>query len=437
MAQLSVRDRFKKAWNAFTAKDAEPSVEFTNPAIMGMSSSVRMDRKHLRMGTERTIIASIYNRIALDVASVSIVHARVDQNGNYLSRINSRMGDCFGLSANLDQTSAMFIKDLVLSMFDEGVVAMVPVDTDIDITQSDSFDILSLRTGRITQWMPSHVRVEVYNERTGKHEELTLPKASVGIVENPFYDVMNEPNSSLQRLRYKLSLLDATDDKQNSEKLNLIIQLPYSLKSTSKRNQAEERRKEIEMQLVDSKYGIAYIDSTEKVTQLGHSIENKLLEQIEYLTNQVYAQLGMPVEVFNGTANQETMLNYYNRTLEPILNAITGEARRKFLTKTARTQGQSILYFMDPFKLVPVDQLADSAEKLTRNEILSSNEVRGILGYQPSDKQRADDLVNKNINPIADDPNNQNGNQMSLQSDLADLKQFDAELSSLEAQLRG
>lgn len=439
-------------------------MEYSMGPTYGMTSTIREDRSRLRIGSERTILASIYNRIAIDVAAVSLVHARVDQNGKFQERIQSELASCLSLSANIDQTAREFIMDAVLSMFDEGVVALVPVDTTIDITSSGAFDILSLRTGKITQWMPEHIRAEVYNERTGRREELTLPKSSVCIVENPLYQVMNEPNSNLQRLKYKLSLLDATDDKQNSDKLNLIIQLPYTIKSSSKMEQAEQRRKQIEMQLVDSKYGIAYIDGTEKVTQLGHPIENKLLEEIQYLTDQLYAQLGMTPEVFNGTADERVMLNYYNRTLEPILAAITDEMKRKFLTKTARTQGQSIVYIRDPFRLAPAEQLAEIAERFTRNEIVTSNEFRAILGFEPSTEPRADQLLNKNINPVADDPMyqqqmglvdagseviDQNGNALAEQTGevdidsmtdeekqqyLAQLEAFQEELDELERQ---
>lgn len=404
MANPTVRERIKKAWNAFVAKDQTPAPEQFFGPTGGMTTTTRLDRTRLRMGSERTILASIYNRIAIDVASIELVHARVDQNENFVERIRSEFAECLSLQANLDQTAQAFRMDLVLSMLDEGVVAVVPVDTSVDPTMIGSFDILSLRVGKITQWLPEHVRVDVYNERNGRREELTLPKTAVAIIENPFYQVMNEPNSNLQRLKYKLALLDATDEKQNSDKLNLIIQLPYVIKGKTREDQAKDRLKQIEMQLVDSKYGIAYVDSAEKITQLGHPIENRLLDEIEYFTNQLYAQLGLTPSVFDGTADERTMLNYYNRCLEPILAEITSEFRRKFLSKTARTQGQSILYFRDTFKLTPTDQLAEMAEKFTRNEIVTSNEFRAILGYQPSDDPRADQLLNKNINPVADDP---------------------------------
>lgn len=405
MPNPTIRERFNNAWNAFVAKDRKGDANYITSPSMGYTTTVREDRTRLRIGAERSIIASIYNRIAVDVAAINLQHARVDQNGKYLSPVNSELNNCLRLSANIDQTAREFMIDAVLSLIDEGVVAVVPVDTTVSITNSGSYDILSLRTGRITQWHPEHIRCEVYNDRTGRKEELTLPKSVVAIVENPFYEVMNKPNSTLQRLKYKLALLDATDDKQNSSKLNLIIQLPYSIKGKAREEKAAQRRQEIEMQLVESKHGIAYLDATEKIVQLGHPIENNLLEEIQYLTDQLYAQLGLTPAVFNGTASELEMIQYYNRTLEPILAAFVDEFNRKFLTKTARTQGQSITYFRDPFKLAPVDQLAEIAERFTRNEIVSSNEFRAVLGFQPVDDQRADQLLNKNINPVADDPN--------------------------------
>ena len=365
-----------------------------------MTSSTRLDRTPLRIGTERSIIASIYSRIAIDVSSIEIRHSRVDQNGRFIDVIKSDLNECLEVSANKDQTSRAFFMDVVLSMFDEGTVAIVPVDTTLDITKTTSYDIQSMRTGKVVQWMPDMVRVEVYNDRSGRREEITLPKSKVCIIENPLYEVMNKPNSTLQRLRHKLALLDATDDKQNSDKLNMIIQLPYTIKSKTRFDQAEERRKQVEMQLTDGKYGIAYIDGTEKVIQLGHPIENRLMEQITTLTDQLYAQLGLTSKVFDGTASDQEMLNYNNRTVEPIVAAIVDEMRRKFLTKTARTQGQSISYFRDPFSLVTITNFADIVDKLSRNEVLNSNEVRGILGFRPVDSQRAEALLNKNINPV-------------------------------------
>ena len=403
---MKFADRLSHAWNAFTMNDTQRnqtkiySKAFTN----GMTSSVRLEKTPLRIGTERTILASIYNRIAIDVATIEIRHARVDQNGRFQEEISSNLNECLSVSANKDQTARAFLMDVVLSMFDEGDVAIVPVDTTFDVTKTNSYDIQSIRTGKVRQWMPDHVRLEVYNDKTGQREEITLPKSKVCLIENPLYQVMNEPNSTLQRLKHKLALLDATDDKQNSDKLNMIIQLPYTIKSESRMEQAEKRRKQVEMQLTDSKYGVAYIDGTEKIVQLGHPIESRLIEQITYFTDQLYSQLGLTPAVFNGTANPQEMLNYNNRTIEPIVGAIVDEMHRKFLTKTARTQGQAIVYFRAPFSLVTIDNLADMAEKFTRNEILNSNEVRAVLGYRPVDTPRAEELLNKNINPVANDP---------------------------------
>lgn len=391
-------DRLAHAWNAFKAKETNTELAY-GPRMSGVSSSYRQDRTPLRIGTERSIIASIYNRIAIDVAAVEIRHARVDQNGRFQEEINSNLNECLSLSSNKDQTARAFFMDAVLSLFDEGVISIVPIDTTLDITRTNSYDIQSMRVGKILQWMPDHVRTEVYNDRTGQREELVLEKSKICIIENPLYQVMNEPNSTLQRLRQQLALLDATDEKQNSNKLNMIIQLPYTIKSQTRLDQAEERRKQLEMQLAESKYGIAYIDSTEKITQIGRPLETRLIEQIEYFTNQLYAQLGLTPEVFNGTADERVMLNYNNRTIEPIVGAIADEMCRKFLTKTARTQGQAIVYFRNPFSLVTMDTLADMADKFTRNEVLSSNEFRAQLGFKPVDSARADDLLNKNINP--------------------------------------
>ncbi len=407
MPNPTIRERFSKAWNAFRAKEKRGDAEYITSPSMGYTTTYREDKTRLRLGSERTIIASIYNRIAVDVAAINLQHCRVDRNGKYLEPIESELNQCLRLSANIDQTAREFMIDGVLSLLDEGQIAVVPVDTTTDITNNNSYDILSLRVGRITQWHPEHVRIDLYNDRTGRHEEITLPKAVVAIIENPFYEVMNKPNSTLFRLRTKLALLDATDDKQNSDKLNIIIQMPYGLKGTNREDRAKKRIKEVEAQLVDSKYGIAYMDATEKIVQLGHPIENKLLEQIEYLTNQLYAQLGLTPAVFDGTADEKEMIQYYNRTLEPILAAFVDEFNRKFLTRTARSQGQAISYFRDPFRLAPVETLAAIADSFTANEIVSSNEFRAVLGFQPSDDPRADALINKNINPIADDPTQQ------------------------------
>lgn len=407
MPNPTIRERFSNAWNAFVAKEKRQDAEydaFKNNSL-GYLNTQREDKTRLRIGSERTIVASIYNRIAVDVAAINLQHSRVDQNGKYLEPINSELNQCLRLSANIDQTAREFMTDAVLSLLDEGLVAVVPVDTSVGILDNNSYDILSIRTGRIVQWYPEHVRIDCYNDRNGRHEEITLPKSVVAIVENPFYEVMNKPNSTLQRLKNKLALLDATDAKQNSNKLNIIIQMPYGLKGKNREERAKERIKDIEMQLVDSKYGIAYMDATEKIVQLGHPIENKLLEEIQYLTEQLYAQLGLTPAVFDGTANEQEMLNYYNRTLEPILAAFIDEFNRKFLTRTARTQGQAINYFRDPFRLAPVEKLAAIADSFTANEIVSANEFRAVLGFQPVDDARADALLNKNINPLKDDPN--------------------------------
>ena len=399
---MKFTDRLAHAWNAFRLNDSNTIFDSSRNVnyIAAMSSSDRLDRNPIRIGTERSILASIYNRIAIDVAAIEIRHARVDQNRQFLEEIPSNLNDCLAVSANKDQTARAFFMDVTLSLFEEGNIAIVAVDTDIDYTRSNSYDIMSMRVGKVKQWYPDDVQVEVYNDNTGRREEITLPKSKVALIENPLYQVMNEPNSTLQRLKHKLALLDATDDKQNSDKLNMIIQLPYVVKSKTKMEQADERLKQVEMQLTESKYGIAYMDSTEKIVQLGHPIENNLIEQIEYFTNQLYAQLGLTPEVFNGTADERAMLNYNNRTIEPIVSSIVDEMHRKFLTKTARTQGQAIIYFRNPFSLVTVDNLAEMADKFTRNEILNSNEFRGLLGYKPVDTQRANELLNKNINPV-------------------------------------
>lgn len=450
MPNPTIRERFSKAWNAFRAKEKRGDAEYITSPSMGYTTTYREDKTRLRIGSERTIIASIYNRIAVDVAAINLQHCRVDSNGKYLEPIDSELNQCLRLSANIDQTAREFMVDGVLSLLDEGQIAVVPVDTTTDITKNNSYDILSLRVGKITQWHPEHVRVELYNDRNGRHEEITLPKAVVAIIENPFYEVMNKPNSTLFRLRAKLALLDATDDKQNSDKLNLIIQMPYGLKGKNREDRAKERIKDVEMQLVDSKYGIAYLDATEKVIQLGHPIENKLLEEIEYLTNQLYAQLGLTPSVFDGTADEKEMIQYYNRTLEPILAAFVDEFNRKFLTRTARSQGQAISYFRDPFRLAPVETLAAIADSFTANEIVSSNEFRAIIGFQPSQDPRADALLNKNINPIADDPNqgipmaegideggtNQNPEHIDVSSlSLEEAEDYLRQLDELEKQL--
>lgn len=386
-------DRLKNAWNAFMNRD--PPLEYRD---IGMLSTYRPDRIRLTKGHERSIITSVFNRIAVDCAAITIQHVRLDENGRYKELMKSGLNYCLNTEANVDQTGRALIQDAVMSMFDEGCIAIVPVDTTFNPLITDAYDIKSLRVGKIIQWHPNHVRVRLYNERTGLFEEVTLLKSMTAIVENPLYAIMNEPNSTLQRLIRKLNLLDVIDEQSGSGKLDLIIQLPYVVKTEARRAQAEERRKNIEMQLANTKYGIAYTDSTEHITQLNRSVDNNLMGQIEYLTNMLYSQLGITKEILEGTANEQVMLNYYSRTIEPIVAAITGEMIRKYLTKTARSQGQSIVFFRDPFKLVPVNQIADIADKFTRNEIMSSNEIRQIVGMKPVDNEQADELRNKNLN---------------------------------------
>lgn len=388
--EFDIATRLKHAYNAFMKR--APAW-----APSGSSYSVKPDRPRLSRGNGRSIITTIYNRIAIDVAAIDIKHCRLDENRRYIEDVQSGLNECLSIEANIDQTGSAFIQDIVLSMLDEGVVAIVPVDTSLNPNITSSYDILSMRVGKITEWWPKDVRVELYNDSTGLKQEIILPKRQVGIVENPFYAICNERNSTLQRLKRKLSLLDITDEQTASGKLDLIIQLPYVVKTEARREQADRRRKDLEEQLSGSKYGIAYADGTEKITQLNRSLENNLLKQIEYLTEEVYSQFGITKEVLNGTADEKTMLNYNNRTIEPIVSAITEELRRKFLTKTARTQGQSITYFRDPFKLVPVNDIAEIADKFTRNEIMTSNEIRQIIGMKPSNDPKADQLVNSNI----------------------------------------
>lgn len=389
---MGLMDRIQRGWNAFRNRD--PTSHYKD---IGYSYSIRPDRVRFTRGNERSIITSIYNRIAMDVAAVDIKHCRLDDNDRYISEIDSGLNSCLNLEANIDQTGRAFKQDIVMSMFDEGCVAIVPVDTSVDPNITNSYDIQSLRTGKILEWYPEHIKVRVYNEKKGKKEEIILPKRIVGIIENPLYAVINEPNSTMQRLIRKLSLLDITDEQTASGKLDLIIQLPYIIKTDARRQQAEQRRKDIEMQLSGSKYGIAYTDGTEKITQLNRSLENNLLKQIESLTATLYSQLGITQSILDGTADEKTMLNYNNRTVEPIVSAIVDEMKRKFLTKTARSQKQSILSFKDPFKLVPVNDIAEIADKFTRNEILTSNELRQIIGMKPSDDPKADMLLNSNI----------------------------------------
>ena len=386
-------ERFKKSWNAFVGNQ-EQVIQYRD---IGTSYSYRPDRIRLTRGNDRSIVTSVFNRISIDCASISIRHVRLDENDRYLEDVDSGLNNCLTIEANADQTGRAFIMDTVMSMFDEGCVALVPVDTDVDPDVTDSYKILSMRTGKILEWFPAHVKVRVYNEQTGQKEDIILQKRSVGIIENPLYAIMNEPNSTMQRLIRKLALLDVTDEKTASGKLDLIIQLPYIIKTDTRRAQAEERRKDIEMQLSESAHGIAYIDGTEKVTQLNRPVENNLMKQIEYLTGILYSQLGITQAILDGTADDKTMLNYYTRTVEPIVSAISDELKRKFLTKTARSQGQSILYFRDPFKLVPVNDIAEIADKFTRNEIMTSNEIRQIVGMRPSTDPKADELRNSNI----------------------------------------
>jgi hypothetical protein len=394
----SFTSRLKHAWNAFFNKD--PTDYYKN---VGTSYTYRPDRPRLTRGNERSIVTSVYNRIALDASSVSIQHVRLDENNRFLSVIDSGLNSCLTVEANLDQTGRAFIQDIVMSMLDEGSVAIVPVDTTFNPEITGSYDILSMRTGQILEWYPSHVKVRVYNEKTGRKEDIVVPKSTVGIVENPLYAVINEPNSTMQRLIRKLNLLDVVDEQSSSGKLDLIIQLPYVIKTDARRQQAEKRRQDIADQLAGSKYGIAYTDGTERITQLNRPVENNLMKQIEYLTSMLYSQLGITQSILDGTADDKTMLNYYNRTIEPILSAIVDEMKRKFLTKTARSQLQSISFFRDPFKLVPVSDISEIADKFTRNEIMTSNEIRQIIGMKPSDDPKADELRNKNLSQPKDD----------------------------------
>ena len=434
-------DRLQHGWNAFMNKDPTRGYYDTGPGY-----SYRPDRPRLTRGNERTIVTSIFNRIALDVAALNITHCKVDENGRYVSSIDSSLNNCLNLEANLDQTGRAFIQDVVISMFDEGCVAVVPVDTSIDPEISGSYNVESMRTGKILEWYPKHVKVRVYNENTGIKEDIKLPKSSVSIIENPLFAVVNEPNSTLQRLMRKLALLDVVDEQTSAGKLDMIIQLPYTIKSEARRTQAEARRKDIEMQLTNTKYGIAYVDATEKITQLNRPLENNLMKQIEYLTNMLYSQLGITQTILDGTADEQTLLNYHSRTIEPIASAIVDEMKRKFLTKTARTQKQTITFFRDPFKLVPVNNIADIADKFTRNEVLTSNEIRQIIGFKPSSDPKADELRNSNLNHP-----DENGNQGQKQGQglpeqlnqgngeyeqaMGDLDELDAQLDDLESSL--
>ena len=390
--ELNIGSRLKKAWNAFTNRDPTGGYKSVGPGY-----SLSPSRPRLSRGNEKSIVNAVLTRIAMDAAAIDIKHCRLDKNGRYLEEVDSPLNDCFNLSANIDQTGRAFKLDVYLSLLDEGCIALIPIDTTDNPDDTNSYDINSMRTGKILDWYPRHVRVLAYNDRTGEKEELVMPKSQVAIIENPAYSVMNEPNSTMQRLKKKLSLLDATDEQSASGQPDLIIQLPYAVKGELRRQQAEERRKDIEDQLMNGKYGIAWTDGTEKITQLNRSVENNLMKQIEYLTNLFYSQLGVTQSVMDGTADEKTMLNYNNRTIEPLVAAVVDEVKRKFLTKTARTKGQSISYFTDPFKLVPVDNIAEIADKFTRNEIMTSNEIRQIIGMKPSDDPKADRLINSNI----------------------------------------
>ena len=390
---MKFTDRIKHSWNAFLNRD--PTYNYRD--LGGPSYGYRPDRMRFTRGNERSIVTSVYNRIALDAASIDIMHVQLDKDGRFESIRESALNECLTKNANIDQTGRAFIQDVVMSMLDEGCVAIVPVDTTINPNISNSYEINTVRTAKIVEWYPTHVKVNLYNDRTGRKEDLILPKKTVAIIENPLYAVINEPNSTMQRLIRKLNLLDVIDEQSGSGKLDLIIQLPYVIKTDARRQQAEQRRKDIEMQLSGSKYGIAYTDGTERITQLNRSVDNNLMKQIEYLTSMLYSQLGITQAILDGSADDKTMLNYYNRTIEPIVSSIVDEIQRKFLTKTAITQKQAILYFRDPFRLVPVNEIAEIADKFTRNEIMTSNEIRQIVGMKPSKDPNADELRNKNL----------------------------------------
>lgn len=419
--EMSFGSRLKHAWNAFTG-----NVQI-NYRDLGMSYSYRADRPRLTRGNERSIVTSVYNRIALDVAALNFQHIRLDENGRFLSVIEDGLNNCLTLEANIDQTARSFIQDVVISMFDEGSVAIVPVDTTTDPNVSGSYDIQTMRVGQILNWYPQYIRVRLYNEQTGKKEDIEVPKSATAIIENPLYAVINEPNSTMQRLIRKLNLLDVIDEQSGSGKLDLIIQLPYVIKTEARRQQAENRRKDIENQLSGTKYGIAYTDGTERITQLNRSVNNNLMSQIEYLTSMLYSQLGITQSILDGTADEKTMLNYNNRTIEPIASAIVGEMKRKFLTKTARSQLQSISFFRDPFKLVPVNEIAEIADKFTRNEIMTSNEIRQVIGMKPSDDPRADELRNKNLSAPSEDkvPNS----EVQLNDENEEASDLDGKIS--------
>lgn len=434
--KMSFSSRLKHAWNAFTGNS---KIEYRD---IGYSSSYRPDRIRLTRGNERSIVTSVYNRIALDVSALNIQHVRLDSNDRFVSVIQDGLNNCLTSEANIDQTARTFIQDVVISMFDEGSVAIVPVDTTSDPGITGSYDIQTMRVGKILEWYPQHIRVRLYNDQTGLKEDVILPKGAVAIIENPLYAVINEPNSTMQRLIRKLNLLDVIDEQSGAGKLDLIIQLPYVIKTEARRQQADNRRADIEKQLSGSKYGIAYTDGTERITQLNRSVNNNLMSQIEYLTSMLYSQLGITNSILDGTADETTMLNYYNRTIEPIVSAIVDEMKRKFLTKTARSQFQSIVFFRDPFKLVPVNNIAEIADKFTRNEIMSSNEIRQVIGMKPSNKPGADDLRNKNLsspNGAEEVYSEENPEGQMTQEEyvmaMADLDELDAQLDDLEDEL--
>jgi len=406
--------RLRSAWNVFLDRNEIDDIK----AVTGSVYSRPNHRKVLVGGSEKTIVGAIYNRVSIDVSAIKIRHVRVDENDKYIETIDSGLNHCLTKEANIDQTSRAFFQDVVLSLFDEGVVALVPVDTNVDMTNRYSFDILTMRTAKVIQWYPHYVRLRLYNDNRGEREDVTLHKSKVAIIENPLYSVMNESNSIVKRLIAKLNLLDAIDEQSGSGKLDLIVQLPYVVKSSARREQAEARRKDLQDQLKDSQYGIAYADGTEKIIQLNRPAENNLMGQIEYLTRMAYAQLGISEAILSGTADEKELLNYHNRTVEPIVSAITTELSRKFLTKTAQTQGQTVMYFRDLFSIVTPERLADLADKLTRNEIASPNDLRAVVGWTPSKAQGADELRNRNLNqatqdvtPPKEDPNSMVDNQ--------------------------
>ena len=401
---MKFTERLKHAWNAFSGRD--PTEELFQYQNIGTASyASRPDRMHFSRGNEKSIVTSVYNRIAMDVAAITIKHVRLDENGRMSSVIDSGLNYCLNTEANIDQTGRALIQDCIMSMLDEGCVALVPIDTTIDPDYSMSYDIKTMRTGKILEWYPYHVRVRLYNDRTGKKEEILVPKASTVIVENPLYAVINEPNSTMQRLIRKLNILDAIDEQSGAGKLDLIIQLPYVIKSKARQEQAEQRRAAIEEQLSDSKYGIAYTDGTERITQLNRSVNNNLMSQIEYLTSMLYSQLGITTSVMDGSADEKTLINYYDRTIEPIISALVDEIKRKFLSKTARSQNQSVMFFRDPFRLVPMSEISEMADKFTRNEIMTSNEIRQVIGLKPSTDPDADTLRNKNLNASSEESN--------------------------------